>query len=89
MDRVELCELHGDEELLFLDPPEQFDQCIVGVASRCGQPPVVVYDDKLILAALQNAGMDEEAAQEWLSFNIEGAWVGDRTPLILSRMGVS
>jgi hypothetical protein len=30
-------------------------------------------------------GMTEEEAHEWVSFNIEGAWVGKGTPAVMYR----
>ncbi len=72
----------GDDEMLFLEPPS-LDQAIVGIAQRINFGPVVVYErDKLVEALVQD-GMTEEAAAEWVCVNVEGAYVGERTPLIL------
>ena len=84
MTRHEIAEEFG-EELLFIDP-ENLDRCIIGVATRCGMPPVTVYDrDQLILAFMED-GMTEEEASEYISFNIEGAYVGEATPLVMVRV---
>lgn len=71
-----------DEELLFLDPPA-LDVAIVGVAQRIGFGPVVVYDRAKLVQAFVEQGMDQEDADEWVSFNVEGAFMGEGTPLIL------
>lgn len=64
-----------------------FDDAIVGVAERCGKPALVVYDrDKCIGVLLDRDGMDREEADEFFSFNCEGAWVGEGTPLILTKV---
>lgn len=84
MTREELAEEHG-EDLLFLDPPEDFDCCIVGVAHRCGMEPVVVYDQEAVIDSLMLGGMDREEAEEWFHFNTAGAYVGPRTPLFLVK----
>lgn len=68
----------GDDELLFLDPAETFDSCIVGVISICGRENVVCYDRDKCIAAM---GGDEE----YFEFNTAGAYVGERTPAFLTR----
>lgn len=83
--REQLAEQYG-EELLFLDPPEDFDRCILGVVYRCGMEPVVAYDEEQVLAALVLGGMDAEEAQEWFSFNTAGAYMGPRTPMFLAKV---
>jgi len=83
MTREELVEMTDDEELLFADG---FDEALLGVATRCGQPPLVVYDrQKCIDLLISRDGMSEEEAEEYFSFNTEGAWVGDRTPIFVVR----
>jgi hypothetical protein len=83
--REEISEQYGDE-LLFLDPPEQFDSCIAGVATRCGMGNVVVYDADKVIKALTTGDMSEEDAQEWFEFNILGAYIGENTPMFLSTL---
>lgn len=80
--RDRLAEAYGDDEMLFLDPPS-LDHAIVGIAQRINFGPVVVYDRQKLVEAFMAEGMDEEEADEWVSFNVEGAYVGERTPLIL------
>lgn len=83
MTRKELAETYGDE-LLFLDPAETFDPCIVGVAQRCGMEYVVVYDREKIIEALAK-DMPHEEAVDFYCFNVAGAYVGERTPMFLER----
>jgi hypothetical protein len=75
--RAELVELADDEELLFADG---FDSALLGVIMRCGQPPIVVYDRSACLAILMSEGLSVEQAEEHFTFNVEGSWVGERTP---------
>lgn len=83
MTREEWVALVGDEELLFADG---FDDAILGTATRCGQPTLVVYDRRKCLALLQmRDAITEEEAEEYFSFNVEGSWVGARTPIFLER----
>lgn len=83
--REQLVDAHGDDELLFLDPPT-LDVAIVGVADRLGMPGVVVYDRRKLVEAFMAEGMSLEDADEWVCVNVEGAYVGERTPLILQSI---
>ena len=63
-----------------------FEDAIVGVAVRCSQPPLVVYDTEHCLRILVAGGMSREEAEEYFDFNVAGAWVGPGTPLFLTRI---
>ena len=64
-----------------------FDDAIMGVAGRCGLPPVVVYDEeKIIQILIEKYDMSEEDAAEWYSFNMYGAYVGEGTPLFFNKI---
>ena len=80
--RDDLVEYTADEELLFLDE-EKFDAAILGVTERCGQVNTVCYDTQKIIEILMEDGMSDEDAWEYYTFNIAGAWVGERTPTFL------
>ena len=58
---------------------------IVGLGMRCSSEPVVVYDYDLLVDCFVQGGMDHEDAEEWVQFNILGAYVGERTPIVLTR----
>lgn len=61
-----------------------YDDAIIGIGSRCGQPDLIVYDvEKVIEILMQD--MSEEEAREYFDFNIGGSWVGDGTPIWLHR----
>jgi hypothetical protein len=68
-------------QALYLDG---FDDAIVGYANQWGSPPLVVYDGEKIVEILSK-DMSLEEAQEFFSYNIECAYVGPGTPLILHR----
>jgi len=59
------------------------DAALIGVAERCGQPPLAVYSWDKLVKVFEDQGMEFEEAVEWVGFNLEGAWVGDHTPLIM------
>lgn len=80
----EWCASHN-EEMLFADG---FDAALVGVAERCGQPTLAVYDVELCINILMEEGhcTDREEALEHIEFNVIGAWMGENTPLFLRRV---
>jgi len=57
-----------------------YDDCAVGMVTRCGQDPFIVYDSEKIIDKLMEDGMDHDMAIEYFDFNIAGAWVGEGTP---------
>lgn len=72
-----------EEPLLLADG---FDDAIIGVAYRIGQPALVTYDKQIMLEILLQDGMTEEDALEYLEYNVYGAYVGEQTPLFLERI---
>jgi len=71
----------SNPEALFADG---FEDAIIGVAERCGQPTLVVYDcNKCIEILMKRDGMEYEEAMEFFTFNTTGAWVGEMTPLFM------
>ena len=65
------------------------DSAIVGWIHRCGDVPIVVYDRARLVKHFVKEGMTDEEAEEWISFNIEGAWVGKGTPGVLNKGGIA
>ena len=63
-----------------------YDEAIIGVARRCGQPDLIAYDlEKIIEILVKRDGMSYEEAVEYFEFNIEGAWMGDNTPCFIDN----
>jgi hypothetical protein len=44
---------------------------------------VLVYDAEIIRSNLVKEGMDSEEAREYIEFNIEGAYMGEHTPVLV------
>ena len=60
------------------------DSALVGVGSRCGMENVAIYDLDLLQASfMEQNDWTEEEAQEWIDFNVLGAYLGERTPLFM------
>lgn len=70
--------VEGEEVLL----ADGFEAAFVGVARQFGQP-IAVYKRSKCLSCLVKQGMSQEEAEEYFSFNTEGAWVGAGTPAFL------
>lgn len=70
----------GEDETIAL--ADGFEKAFVGVARQFNRP-FAVYDTTKCLALLMEQGMDLESAHEYMSFNVEGAWVGDNTPAFM------
>lgn len=66
-----------------------FETCLVGLGRRCGQPTLAVYDYQAgVQLLILRDGMTHEEAEEYLEFNVVGAWMGEHTPLWLCRPSV-
>lgn len=70
-------------DAMFLDG---LDGAIVGTVTRLSKPTLVAYDMHRIIAILMRRGFTYEEAIEWFAFNIEGSWVGENTPVLLTRV---
>lgn len=71
-----------DEEILLMDGMED---AFLGLSHRVNAPILAVYSlDKILDVLMQRDGMDYDEALEFAEFNIIGAWVGERTPIIVS-----
>jgi hypothetical protein len=74
--RDQLVEMYEDEDLLFADG---FDKAILGVDEWSMR---VVYSVReCILVLVKDEGMTLEDALEHFSFNVSGAYVGEKTPI--------
>jgi hypothetical protein len=64
---------------------EGFDDAIIGVAERCGQPTQVAYSRNRCIEILEAQGMSHEEANEYFDFNCAGSWMGEGTPVIIDE----
>jgi hypothetical protein len=94
--REEIAEINPDALLL-----DGFDEAIIGMAERINLGPVVAYDVEKIIEILANdmevenddledgqsiEDMKISMAYEYFYFNIQGAWMGDYTPIFISKI---
>jgi hypothetical protein len=63
-----------------------FDEAIIGPAlvwKGNSRVDLLVYDGEEIRNILMRDGMDSEEAREYIAFNIEDAYMGEDTPIIV------
>ena len=72
-----------DPELLFADG---YDDCIIGIGAQWSKEGLVLYDRKKVIDKLMASGMELDEAEEFFEFNIQGAWVGEKTPMFVARL---
>ena len=83
--RQRCLEIIGDEQLVFA---EGYDEAIIGVGWRDGVP-IVAYDTQRVIAILcRRDGMTQEDAEEFFDYNIQGAWIGEATPIFVDGLSV-
>lgn len=83
------------EDLLLLEPREQLDQFIVGIGTGFGGNIAIVYNKDGLLEFWKNEYMadsedlDEDNAYmmavEWFEYNTIGAYMGEHTPIYVSK----
>ena len=62
------------------------DDAVLGPALVWGNGTriyVLVYDAEVIRQTLMRDGMDADEAREYIEFNIEGAYMGPDTPILV------
>lgn len=76
----EIVEQYPDEELLSADG---FEDAVIGVAClKVTGAMVLVYSrTKCIETLMTRDGMSYEEAMEYFDFNVEGAYMGEKTPI--------
>ena len=64
-----------------------YDKAIIGWANvwqSNTKVETLIYSGNILMQILQNSdGMTEEEALEYINFNIEGAYMGPSTPIIM------
>lgn len=62
-----------------------FDEAFLGIGCSCGGKNVAVYDRAKCIKILER-DMSNSEAEEYFSFNTEGAYVGDYTPIFMHKV---
>jgi len=80
-------EINEIKEILSEENPnalfaDNFDEALIGISRRCGQPSLAVYSITRCLDVLQKE-MSYQDAIEYFEFNVLNSWLGDGTPIFL------
>lgn len=82
MTKDEMVEALAENEALLADG---FEDALIGYAERFSSGPIAMYDkDKCLGILMQRDGLSWDEASEFFEFNVQGAWVGDKTPVYVS-----
>lgn len=73
---------HERGDILLAD---NFEKAFVGVASGKDVVPKACYDYDKCIGILEDGTMSHEEAEEYFSFNVIDAYVGEHTPIFLKR----
>lgn len=63
-----------------------FDSCIIGLCEMYGRPPIIAYDKRMMIDKLVLGGMKYDEAEEFFDYNILGSYVGENTPVFITRL---
>ena len=72
-----------DPDIMLIDG---MDDAIIGIATRPGLTALIYDRNKIVEILMDRDGMTEEEASEYVSFNIEGAYVGEKGPLVMEPL---
>ena len=81
--KEKIIDIIGEDEYILL--ADGFDDAFVGIGRQFGKP-MAVYDRFECIEHLIKDGMTEEEAEEYFQFNVEGAYVGENTPIFLETI---
>lgn len=78
------------EELRELNPEallcDGFEGALIGIGQQFNRYLAVYSLDKARQVLIDRDGMTYEEADEFISFNVTGAWVGENTPIFLIEL---
>jgi len=67
-----------NDRALFADG---FEDALIGIARQFSKSLALYDKDKCIQILMERDGMTQEDAEAFFSFNTQGAWVGENTPV--------
>ena len=70
-----------DESVLLMDG---FEEAFIGYSQRINEPVLAVYSyEKMLGVLVRRDDMDYDEATEYINYNCLGAWVGEKTTIIV------
>ena len=87
MNKLEEISAHLEDMGVSAKTADGFDNAIIGVANDFNSKPRVVYSvTECINILMERDGMTYLDAMEYFSYNVEGAYVGETTPIWVDDM---
>ena len=65
-----------------------FEEAFVGIGQQFTHNFAVYDHGRCVQILMERDGMTEEEAEEFMEFNVTGAWVGKGTPVFLRPMSL-
>lgn len=62
-----------------------FEEALIGYGNQFNNHVAIYNRDKCIDILMQRDGMDIEEAEEYFEYNVQGAYVGEETPVFLDQ----
>jgi|TARA_B100001939_G_C16412234_1_gene392857 hypothetical protein len=75
-------EEYPDMEILLADG---FDDAFIGIGQQFSKF-MAVYDKSKCIEILTDQGLSPDDAQEYMDYNVYGAYMGDNTPVFIERL---
>jgi len=72
-----------EDEIMLADG---FEDAYLGIGRQFTRVPFAIYDRNKCIEILMKDGMSDEEAEEYFQYNVEGAWVGDNTPVFIEPL---
>jgi len=66
-----------------------FEDAFLGIGQQFTMHFAVYDHGRCVRILMERDGMTEEEAEEFMDFNVTGAWVGKGTPVFLRRMSIA
>lgn len=64
--------------------PDGLEEAFIGVGWQFNKP-IAVFDKEQCIEIIRSWGVDEVDALEYFEYNVQGAYVGDQTPIFLEK----
>ena len=64
------------------------DDAFIGVGQQFNTQYAVYDREKCIQIFINEHDMDREMAEEYFDYNVQGAWVGELTPIFVDRCSI-
>lgn len=72
-----------EEQVIYLSPRETYDSAIIGICESTWR--IIYSKDKILEILSRENELDNKGAYEYFEYNILGTYMGNCTPIYLSK----